>query len=372
MERGSATPNTEESASVAGYEVLEHLDSGGSASVWLARKQAGARPVVLKIIRSELAHDEPSRRRFKREAAVTARLHHRNIASTFDAGETGDGLYLAMEYVPGCSLADLARRWSERRLPAAWCVAFGLKVLDALVHMHETTNEKGERLGLVHRDLSPRNVMVSFEGRVKVIDFGLVMARVGDFRTATATIAGTARYMSPEQATVGPIDQRSDLYTLGATLYELMTGRPVAPGRRLPEIVKQVLTRHPAPMATGRFGVSEAVDRVIRKALAKKPSHRFPDARSFRAALREAAASMTLPSEQEIGASLQALYPAEYQHVMTRLDSEMDDTLPVVGAGAIRSPWAEGWEGRQWDEMPPAIPNRSRTVGERPAAKRFA
>src|SRR5919206_1759708 len=201
---------------VDGRYVLEgFLGSGGMGEVYLAHDGVLDRDVALKVLRSHYAGDEEFAERFRREARSAASLSHPNIVQVYDRGETEDGTsYIAMEYVPGGTLKEqIGRRapFGERETAAV-----GAQIADALGAAHER--------GMIHRDIKPQNVLVTASGDLKVTDFGIARAASAGTSSATGVIFGTAGYISPEQALGEPVGPRSDLYSLGVILYEMLTG----------------------------------------------------------------------------------------------------------------------------------------------------
>src|SRR2546425_11735635 len=199
------------------YVVEEHLASGGMATVWRARDEVLARVVAVKVLRQELATNPEFRERFRREAVASARLNHPAIINVFDTGSDGDNVFIVMELFSSRTLAGVLR--DHGRLETAQAVDVVIPVLEALAYAHEH--------GIVHRDIKPANILVANDGLVKVTDFGIAKAAQSccDL-TTTGNVLGTAQYLSPQQVHGGDVDGRSDLYSLGVVLYEVLTGRP--------------------------------------------------------------------------------------------------------------------------------------------------
>src|ERR687896_2278138 len=196
------------------YRVMRKLGAGGMADVYLAEDEELGRRVAIKILNDRHANDEQFIERFRREAKNAAGLSHPNIVSIYDRGEAEGTYYIAMEFLDGRSLKELIV--SRGPAPVNVAIEYARQILDALRFAH--------RNGIVHRDIKPHNVIVDAEGRVKVTDFGI--ARAGTTQmTEVGSIIGTAQYLSPEQAKGAPVDQTSDLYSVGIVLYELLTGK---------------------------------------------------------------------------------------------------------------------------------------------------
>jgi serine/threonine-protein kinase len=196
------------------YRVIEKLGSGGMADVYLAEDSQLGRRMALKVLHQRFAEDQQFVERFRREASSAAGLQHPNIVAIFDRGEWDGTYYIAMEYVEGRTLKDIIRE--KGPAPPEAAVDITLQILRAARFAHKR--------GVVHRDIKPHNVLIDTDGRVRVTDFGIARAGTSDM-TETGSIMGTAQYLSPEQAQGRPVDARSDLYSIGIVLYELLTGR---------------------------------------------------------------------------------------------------------------------------------------------------
>jgi tRNA A-37 threonylcarbamoyl transferase component Bud32 len=276
------------------YTILETLAEGGMGRVFLARRKDNGEYCVLKEIRAERVAEPTARKRFEREALITRELDHPNIARVLEAQLEGDKQWITFEYVRGCSLAELIRAANDRRerVPHGVAVLIALEVLKGLEHAHTQRDRHGEPLHIVHRDLTPANVMLSRAGEVKIIDFGVARGNVGDFKTAAGMLVGTIRYMSPEQAAGEALDQRSDLYTLAAVLYELLAGRPLITATDRIDVLEAIAFEAPASPAAIDPRIPAEVDQVIMTALAKEPARRYPSAKDLREALERAAGSL--------------------------------------------------------------------------------
>ncbi len=251
------------------YTLAELLGSGGMAQVYLAHDEVLDRAVAIKVLRGPYAEDEEFVERFRQEARSAAGLSHPNIVSVYDQGRSEDGdYYMAMEYVPRGTLKERIRRDGALAPDAAAGVA--LQIADALQAAHEK--------GVIHRDIKPQNVLVTSTGDVKVTDFGIARAASATKITRTGHVLGTAGYMSPEQAkgeTVGP---RSDLYSLGVVLYEMLTGNlPYEADDALAQAMKHINEPPPSPREANSE-VPEALDALTTKLLAKNPENRYPSA----------------------------------------------------------------------------------------------
>ncbi|WP_067833589.1 protein kinase domain-containing protein [Actinomadura kijaniata] len=262
------------------YELLGPLGRGGMGTIYRARDRELARLVAVKMLPDDLVDRPESRKRFQREARTAAGLNHPNITMVFDMGRDGDGEqgqpYLVMEFVDG---HNLSRVLAGGPVAPAWAAAIVAQVLEALEHSHGR--------GVVHRDVKPSNIMVTGRGpnpRVKVLDFGIakMMGQSSTRLTATGVAVGTPSYLAPEQAEAREVDARTDLYSTGCVLYEMLTGRPPFVADHPSAVLIQHLTRPPAPPSELVPGLPPGWDAVVLRALAKKPSDRFADAPAMR------------------------------------------------------------------------------------------
>ncbi|MFT3765706.1 MAG: serine/threonine-protein kinase [Minicystis sp.] len=260
---------------VAGPYVLEEkLGAGAAATVWRAR--AGRTRVALKLFSAESMASPEARERFFREARVGSEIRHANVVRIHDAGALDDGrCYLAMELVEGRSLADVLRE--QRRLPAGSVASIGVDVARALAALHDAD--------IVHRDVKPENILVRPDGSAVLTDLGL--ARSALFRTLTRhdVAVGTLAYMSPEQCVGRPLDGRSDVWSLGVTLYEALTGRRAFDAKHELELVYVIHNVDPEPPAKIIPDVPAPLADAIMRAIAREPEDRFATARELEDAL---------------------------------------------------------------------------------------
>ncbi len=316
------------------YRLLHEIGRGGMGAVHLAARDGDPDPCVVKRIHPEHETSSTAAKRFLREAELTTLLTHPNIAQTFDVGIAGTDAYIAMEFIPGKDLDQLAQAMRARGapFPIELAVSIALSVLDALAYAHDAVGPDGAKLAIVHRDLGPKNVMITFSGEVKVIDFGVARARIGDFRTQSGVLVGTVPYFSPEQAKGRPIDARSDLYSLSVWLYELLSGRLMVTSETVVQMLAQVVGDVPAPLDQVRHEVPAALARAIDRGLAKSPRDRWPTARAYAEALRQAAepgtpaalgALLTERFPQHERAARQAVAAVRQQFEMEHDDAEL-------------------------------------------------
>ena len=253
------------------YHVVSRIAHGGMATVYLATDTRLDREVALKVMHADLARDAEFVDRFIGEAKSVARLSHQNIVAVFDQGNDGQSLYLAMEYVPGPTLRALLR---ERRwLPWPEALAIMEPILAALAAAHQA--------GIVHRDVKPENVLITPDGRVKVVDFGLARASAAVGNTRAGVIIGSVAYIAPEQVTGAPTDARTDVYSAGIMLFEMLTGRQPYGGETPLAVAYAHVNSDVPPVSTLVGGVPPSVDQLVRAATSRDPQWRPPNAEVF-------------------------------------------------------------------------------------------
>src|SRR6476620_2597618 len=252
------------------YRLERKLGSGGMADVWLAEDQELGRHVAVKILHERYANDEQFVERFRREATHAAGLSHPNIVSIYDRGVAGGSYYIVMEYIEGRTLKELIVTRGPCPVPVA--ISYTRQILAALRYAHKN--------GIIHRDIKPHNVLVDREGRVKVADFGIARAGASEM-TEAGSIVGTAQYLSPEQARGAPVDESSDLYSIGIVLYELLTGEVPFTGETPVEIAMKHLSQIPEAPSTHRPEIPRDPDLVVPRALAKEPADRYRSAKEM-------------------------------------------------------------------------------------------
>ncbi|WP_118913721.1 Stk1 family PASTA domain-containing Ser/Thr kinase [Mycobacterium shigaense] len=263
------------------YELGDILGFGGMSEVHLARDVRLHRDVAVKVLRADLARDPSFYLRFRREAQNAAALNHPSIVAVYDTGEaetpSGPLPYIVMEYVDGVTLRDIVH--NDGPLPPRRAIEIIADACQALNFSH--------RNGIIHRDVKPANIMISTTNAVKVMDFGIAraIADSGNSVTQTAAVIGTAQYLSPEQARGETVDARSDVYSLGCVLYEILTGEPPFVGDSPVAVAYQHVREDPVPPSKRHAGISADLDAVVLKALAKNPDNRYQTAAEMRADL---------------------------------------------------------------------------------------
>jgi tRNA A-37 threonylcarbamoyl transferase component Bud32 len=249
------------------YRIIRLIGAGGTAHVYLAEDEELSRRVALKILYHRYASDEEFVERFRREAQAAAGLAHPNIVSVFDRGEADDTYYIVMEFVEGRSLKELILNRGPAPFPVV--VDYARQILAALRVAH--------RQGLVHRDIKPHNVLIDDEGRAKVTDFGIARGAESQLTLENAII-GSVHYLSPEQGRGASVDTRSDIYSLGIVLYELITGTVPFDGASTIQIVLKHVTAAPEPLSIRRPGTPHDLELITLRALTKEPDDRYQTA----------------------------------------------------------------------------------------------
>lgn len=265
------------------YQIEERIGEGAMAEVFRARDTGIDRIVAIKALKPEYHRHPELSQRFLREATAAGTLSHAHIATIYDVGEVDGAAYIAMEMVSGRPLDEMMQ--AQGRMPYERVLAIGIQLADALGYAHAQ--------GVVHRDVKPSNIMLSADGRTaKLLDFGV--ARIGDVdptggdlaRTQVGQLIGTPRYMSPEQALGVPVDHRSDLFSLGAVLYEMVTGKVAFDGNGLATLALQITQQQPDPVERSARDCPKGLRFIIDKLLSKKPDQRFADGAQLRQALQ--------------------------------------------------------------------------------------
>lgn len=298
----ASTDDAPPPARLGDFRIVREVGRGGMGVVYEAEQISLRRRVALKVLRFGAVADEVAMQRFQREAETVAQLHHTNIVPIFAVGSEEGVRYYAMQFIEGRDLADLASqaRQGEPSISPVDVARWGLQAADALAHAHQH--------GVVHRDIKPSNLILDRDGRIWLTDFGLAR-RVDDVALSVAgALLGTPRYMSPEQARASkdPIDHRTDIYSLGATLYELATGQPIFEATTPHEVLTQILNAEPRAPRQLSPQVPRDLETIILKCLAKEPAQRYPTALALaddlRAFLEGRAISARPPNLLERGA----------------------------------------------------------------------
>jgi serine/threonine protein kinase len=301
------------------YTLLSHLATGGMGEIYLARlegAQGFEKLCVIKKILPQLAADPEFVERFVGEARTLVRLSHGSIAQVLDMGLHEGEAYMALEHVDGKDLRKVGARVRDRQvpLPLTFILYTMGRVLDALAYAHRKKDDDGDDLKLVHRDISPQNILISYEGEVKVIDFGLAKSRLSAAKTNPSIILGKFLYMSPEQARHQPVDRRSDLYAVGLCLYELICGKNPFDGVHPGELMTVVAQPKIPPLDEVEPLTPRAVTALVAKALAVEPSQRFQTAEEFRGRLQTCLMEIDASAGPEsVSRFMRELFAADFQ-----------------------------------------------------------
>ena len=271
------------------FRITGKLGQGGMATVWKAEDGLLGRPVALKLLSETLMGSPDARRRFLHEAETARLLDHPGIAAVHDAGETDGVAWLAMEYVEGETLSE---RITQRLMPLEEAVRIVCEAAAALSHAHAR--------GVVHRDVTPRNIMVTRDGRTKVLDFGLALVEGQSRVTTSQTRLGTVSYLSPEVAIGHTADPRTDLYGLGVVLYEALTGALPFASDRPEAVLYGIVNQPPTPPRTYRPEIPETLERVVLHAMARRPEDRHGSADELAAELRAVAPAADVPPHEQL------------------------------------------------------------------------
>ncbi len=264
------------------YRVEGELGRGGMARVYRGTDTVLGRPIAVKVLSAQYADDANFVTRFRREAQAAARLNHPNLVQVYDTGSDDGVHYIVMEYVDARTVADFLA--GGGRIMPERAVELAEAVCDALSVAHAQ--------GVIHRDVKPANIMVTRNGQVKVTDFGIARVTSNETVAQTAAVLGTASYLSPEQAQGGTVDQRSDLYSLGCVLYEMLTGQPPFTADSPVAVASKHVLEHPEPPSGRNPDVSPELDAVVMRALSKNPDNRYQSAQEMKEDLERARRGM--------------------------------------------------------------------------------
>jgi serine/threonine protein kinase len=324
------------------YQLVRHLASGGMADLWLARAtgiEGFERHVAIKRIRKEQARDQRFVQMFLDEARLAASLHHNNIATVHDIGQMQGEYFFAMEWVHGEDLRRVLMHASarEQHLPIEHVMTVVLAVTAALHYAHEHKSQ------IVHRDVSPANIIVGYDGNVKVVDFGIAKAAHRGKETQSGVMKGKVAYMSPEQCVGQPVDRRSDIFSLGIVLYELVTVRRLFKAANDFLTMSAIIHGDIPPPSTIRPGVPRELEAIIMKALSPERDDRFRSAEDMRAALeRFCAANHIRTSSTVLADYMRAMFGQKPEPWLVDGDGDMDVSIDFDGtqSGIVRVPEA--------------------------------
>jgi serine/threonine protein kinase len=275
-------PNTEFGA----YRIVRHIAGGGMAQIYLAKVEGLAgfeKQLALKVINPEYADEDRFIQMLIDEAKITVELSHVNIGQVFDLGQVEGIYFIAMEFVDGLDVLELVNGLHAvgERVPCEAVALIGRQICSGLHYAHTKKDAQAKPLNIVHRDISPQNILVSRAGEVKVVDFGIAKAAGVSSKTQAGVIKGKVHYMSPEQAMGKKADRRSDIFATGIVLWEMLTSQMVYSGDNVRELVERVRLAKIAPPSKNRPDVPQALERIVMKALSRRPEDRFTSAHAF-------------------------------------------------------------------------------------------
>ncbi|WP_255204047.1 serine/threonine-protein kinase [Myxococcus sp. AM011] len=296
-------PDASKGRSLGKYEVLSRLSTGGMAEIFLASQRglAGFRKlVVLKQILPDIRGEEEFIRMFLDEAKVTAAFNHPHIAQVFDLDIAEGELFLAMEFVPGATLVEVARacRQASHPIPMGFSLMAVRDTAVALHYAHTFTDPLGHPSPVIHRDVAEKNIMVTYEGVTKLLDFGIAKSLARASRTAVGMVKGTSGYMSPEQIMGEPLDARSDLFSLGVVLHELLTGMRLFYAKQAEAMMNAVLKCDVTPPSRANKQIPPELDAIVLRALSKRREDRYASTLEFARALERAVGPLIWHPEQ--------------------------------------------------------------------------
>lgn len=308
------------------YEIISEIGQGAMGIVYKATDPLIDRTVAIKTINLGLAQEEKEEYegRFYQEAKAAGRLSHPNIVTIYDVGKSGEVAYIAMEFLQGRELRDVLN--DEQILPVAQVLDIVLQVALGLAYAHEH--------GIVHRDVKPSNIMVIRDGHVKITDFGIARMESASVRTQTGMVLGSPKYMSPEQVMGKLIDQRSDIFSLGVMLYEMLTGKAPFAGENVNAIMYQTLNGIPPPPSTVNSAVPDMLNFIVAKALAKNLDDRYQNAKDLAddlRACRDALPRATASAGTDTPASSSKALPDAIPVTPRAEESEASSTVPTLG-----------------------------------------
>lgn len=323
-------------SSIGPYEVIAPLSEGGVAQIFLVRRERQL--CVLKRLRLAMLQNPMAAKRLVREAQVTSLLRHPNIAQTIDAGFEGETFYIVMELIRGKELSELFAALSRdgRKLPIELAVGMICEVLEAIEYAHALRGPEGAEQ-VVHRDLSMRNIMVTYDGELKVIDFGVAKASSKDTLTASGVLLGTPKYMSPEQAVAERVDHRTDIYTLAVVLYELLSGKTVVSAAKPLDALRQVVSETPPALHILDPQIPRALSEAVAKGMEKERKDRWSSAERFKNAL-VAALGRLRPVKAPLAQMMRALFEADraaQNAMLAEHEAELEISEPTISASSF-------------------------------------
>lgn len=316
---------------VGKYRIVSELGRGGMANVYLAlSRSAGgvSKLVVLKALRQEIAEEPGALRMFLDEARLAAQLNHPNVVQTYEVGTEADRHVIVMEHLEGQPLSRILRlaQGVDRQLSEGMFLYIIIGLLEGLHYAHELKSYEGEPLRLVHRDVSPQNVFVTYDGQVKVLDFGIAKAATSSSQTTTGVIKGKIAYMAPEQMSGAPLDARADVFSVGCILWAGVTGQKLWKDLTDIQVVKKVLAGEIPNPRTVNPECSEELARITMKALAIEPENRYPTARALQLELEKYVEQEGLHvKRREVGEFISKLFGDIRAELTVHIESQLSE-----------------------------------------------
>ena len=311
------------------YRMLGALGTGGMADVYLAVADGpeGFRKLcVLKLLKETMMQDEDYRAMFLDEARLAARLNHPNVVQTFEVGETHGRLMIAMEYVEGQPVTRVRRRLQPEQFPLTTTISVLCDVLEALEYAHQLADFDGSILGIVHRDVSPHNIILGYDGRVKLVDFGIAKSSASMQETQAGVLKGKVGYMAPEQASMRDVDGRTDVFSVGVILWEAIAGRRLTEGVQARDVLIRRIEGNDPRIVEVVPSVDPQLAWICDRAMAPHPDDRFASAAALQAELEGWMKEHGEPSRKELSKTLREAFLVEREQLRSLVEQGMGDS----------------------------------------------
>lgn len=350
------------------YSLLHRIAVGGMAEIFIARHtgmQGFSRKIVIKKIRPHLSKEQSFINMFLNEAKLAAQLSHSNIAQIYDLGRIEQSYFIAMEYVRGRDMRAVTNKAEKKKIP--FPLEYALKVAadtcEGLFYAHRRTDDSGRPLNIVHRDVTPENIMVSFDGEVKILDFGIAKAENLATETKVGEIKGKLGYMSPEQIMGKSLDHRSDLFSLGVVLYEWLTGKKLFAAKHDVDVLRNVVEGKIYPPSYFRQEVPKAVEEIVMKALERNRQQRYQSAWEMQFDIRQFLSNHEFnPSNIHLSNFIRQIFADDIRRdeaILAKAEEEAEKLEPDGEATAsfVVDETEEGLD--KGDHKPPSKPRKS-------------